>query len=220
MPFDPNLPADNSPLNAAEMRGQLTGLKADIDSIPVGPQGPPGSKGDKGDPGNAGPAGPAGSDGAPGPQGPAGEPGPAGPPGPNFTMRGDWEPWNSYNSGDLVTYNGNVYVSFQDGVSGPPPDQDNRWKPLTIVGPTGATGGQGPQGEPGAVGPAGNDGAPGPAGPPGEVTAQQLADAINGTSSNSNGIATLSLIVSDPPTQSEVQAVANKIDELIGALRR
>ncbi|MCX6900625.1 MAG: hypothetical protein NT105_18245 [Verrucomicrobia bacterium] len=52
--FDPSLPADNSPLSSSQMRGQLTGLKADIDAIPAGP---------------------------PGPAGPAGETGPAGPPG-------------------------------------------------------------------------------------------------------------------------------------------
>jgi len=31
---------------------------------------------------------------------------------------------------------------------------------------------------------------------------------------------TLNFFPSDPPTQSELQAVANKLDELIGALRR
>ncbi len=63
MSFDPSLPADNSPLNSAEMRGQLTGLKADIDAVPAGPpgpqgiQGPTGDKGDKGDQGDPGPQG-------------------------------------------------------------------------------------------------------------------------------------------------------------------
>ena len=31
---------------------------------------------------------------------------------------------------------------------------------------------------------------------------------------------TLAMGVSDPPTQAEVQAIANKLDELINALRR
>ena len=57
-------------------------------------------------------------------------------------------------------------------------------------------------------------------GAPGEVTTQQLASAIAGTSSSTNGVATLSIVVSEPPTQREVQAVANKLDELILALRR
>ena len=60
----------------------------------------------------------------------------------------------------------------------------------------------------------GNDGAPG------EVSFQQLADAIATTSSNSNGVDTLGLAVSDPPTQAEVQQIADKLDELINALRR
>ena len=35
-----------------------------------------------------------------------------------------------------------------------------------------------------------------------------------------NGVGTLGLPVSDPPTQGEVQAIADKLDELINALRR
>ena len=71
-----------------------------------------------------------------------------------------------------------------------------------------------PQGTPGAAGSNGNDGAPG------EVSLQQLTSAIAGTSNNSNGVAGLGMAVSDPPTQSEVQQIVNKLDELINALRR
>jgi hypothetical protein len=63
-----------------------------------------------------------------------------------------------------------------------------------------------------------------PAGPAGKVNAQQFSGAVNtrlqGTPTNCNTVATLSLTVSDPPTQSELRAVANKHDELINALRR
>ncbi len=52
------------------------------------------------------------------------------------------------------------------------------------------------------------------------MTLQQLNDAIATTSSNSNGVGTLGLAVSDPPTQSEMQQIADKLDELINALRR
>ena len=72
----------------------------------------------------------------------------------------------------------------------------------------------GPQGMPG------NDGPQGPQGPTGEVSSMDLNSAIGGTSANSNGVAQLGLTVSDPPTQTELQAVANKLDELIAALRR
>ncbi|MEQ1750714.1 MAG: hypothetical protein ABL974_14900 [Prosthecobacter sp.] len=68
--------------------------------------------------------------------------------------------------------------------------------------------------------PRGNDGGDGPQGPPGEVTNVALAGAINGTSNNSNAVATLGLVVSDPPTQTEMQSLANKVDELLVALRR
>jgi hypothetical protein len=73
------------------------------------------------------------------------------------------------------------------------------------AGLNGSDGEQGIQGEPGT---------------PGEVSFQQLADAIATTSANSNGVDTLGLTVSDPPTQSEMQQIADKLDELINALRR
>ena len=57
-------------------------------------------------------------------------------------------------------------------------------------------------------------------GAPGEVTQQALDDAIAGTSANSNAVNYLGIIVSDPPTQGEVQQIADKVDELINALRR
>ena len=112
---------------------------------------------------------------------------------------------------------------------------------LSFDVPQGAEGGQGPQGEPGPQGetgeqgPAGDPGGPqgpeGPQGPPGEVSQAALddavaglsggiADAVSGSSANSDGVALLGLVVSDPPTQGEVQAVVDKVDELIMALRR
>ncbi len=43
--FDPTKPADDSPLDAGEMRNQLNGLKAIIDAAPAGPAGPQGVPG-------------------------------------------------------------------------------------------------------------------------------------------------------------------------------
>jgi hypothetical protein len=80
--------------------------------------------------------------------------------------------------------------------------------PQGQVGADGSEGQQGIQGEEGAQG------------MPGEVSLQQLTDAIATTSSNSNGVSTLQMTVNDPPTQGEVQLIANKLDELINALRR
>ncbi len=59
-----------------------------------------------------------------------------------------------------------------------------------------------------------------PRGAQGEVTQAQLDSAISGTSTNSNAVTTLGIVVSDPPTQAEMQQVVNKLDELITALRR
>jgi hypothetical protein len=43
---------------------------------------------------------------------------------------------------------------------------------------------------------------------------------VSGTSNNSNCVSTISLSVSDPPTQAEMQQVVAKLNELIAALRR
>ena len=49
----------------------------------------------------------------------------------------------------------------------------------------------------------------------------QLSAAIGGTSNNSNGVPNLGLSIgNNPPQQSEVQPIADKLDELINALRR
>ena len=49
----------------------------------------------------------------------------------------------------------------------------------------------------------------------------QLNTAIAGTSNNSNGVGNLSLTINNnPPQQFEVQPIADKVDELINALRR
>ena len=49
----------------------------------------------------------------------------------------------------------------------------------------------------------------------------QLAAVTAGSSSNSNAVGTLALtIANNPPQQSEVQPIADKLDELINSLRR
>jgi hypothetical protein len=50
MPYDPNLPANNSPNSSAEMRSQLQGLQALIQPGPPGPEGPQGPAGPQGPP--------------------------------------------------------------------------------------------------------------------------------------------------------------------------
>ncbi len=68
--------------------------------------------------------------------------------------------------------------------------------------------------------PRGSDGGTGAQGMPGEVSNAQLSSAISGTSNNSNGVGTLGIAISDPPSQGEMQQVVSKLDELILALRR
>lgn len=100
--------------------------------------------------------------------------------------------------------------------------------PAGPPGPQGGVGETGPGGPSRPTGEQGPQGQPGPQGPPGDVSVQQLNDAISSalssaagnSSANSNGVSLLNLNVSNPPTQAEVQALANKLDELIQALRR
>jgi hypothetical protein len=72
--------------------------------------------------------------------------------------------------------------------------------------------------------PQGNEGPTGAAGQPGEVSLTDLNNGLQNNlsqcSNNSNGVDTLGFAVSDPPTQSEMQQVLSKLDELIQALRR
>ena len=157
MPFDPNLPQENTLVDAAQMRAQLNGLKALIDAL----------------------------------QG--------------------------------------VSAAQVDAVATLPPGN-----PASVsVTLTGSTLHftfdipQGPEGAQGAQGSSGQDGAPGgtgPQGPPGEVSQTDLNNAVlnalSASSNNSNSVSTLAMGISDPPSQGEVQAIANKLDELINALRR
>jgi hypothetical protein len=56
----------------------------------------------------------------------------------------------------------------------------------------------------------------GAAGPPGEVTAGQLATALEGTAANSNAVAPLETPFADP----DAEALRLKVNELLAALRR
>lgn len=71
--------------------------------------------------------------------------------------------------------------------------------------------------------PRGSDGQAGPQGqqgPPGEVTQSQLDSAIATTALNPSGVQPLNVYFSNPPTDSQLFEVQNKINELIAALYR
>jgi len=91
------------------------------------------------------------------------------------------------------------------------------------VGPEGPPGGPGPEGPQGIMGPEGQQGLPGPQGPPGEVSQNQLESSLAAavaTCAVNAQTSPLSMTVSDPPTTGDVVAVMDKLNELIGALRR
>ena len=60
----------------------------------------------------------------------------------------------------------------------------------------------------------------GDTGAPGEVSNSTLAGEISGTARNPNSVAPIPFTVSNPPTQAELQAVVDKLNELIGSLQR
>jgi hypothetical protein len=129
--------------------------------------------------------------GPPGPQGPAGAEGAPGAQGPQGNDGRSVV--NVYDDGM-----GRAVVQMSDGTT---------YGPFTI-----------------ASGPAGADGAPGPQGPMGEATMGDIQNAVNnaiaGTSNNSNSVSILDMTISDPPTQTDVQNIASRLDQLILALRR
>ena len=73
-------------------------------------------------------------------------------------------------------------------------------------------------------GPQGEKGDTGDQGPPGEVSNDQMnqaiGDAIGGTANNPGDIDPLDLTIDDPPTQGQVEAVRDRLNELINALKR
>ena len=181
---------------------------------------------------------PRGQDGQAGQNGSNGNDGSQGPPFTSFLVDGV----NTLNPGDPATVAANFDGSFvrllfgiprgQEGQAGPQGPQGQPFGNFLVDSVTTLN-----PGDPATVqatfdgsnvrfqfgiprGQNGNDGGMGAQGPPGEVSTMQLNNAINGTSNNSNAVATLGMTVSDPPTQGEMQAIASKVDELIAELRR
>ncbi len=207
MPFDPNLPQENTLADAAQMRAQLNGLKdlidavsgvtsAVVDSVTTLPPGSPAVVGvsitsstlhlsfelPRGNDGAIGAPGTNGSDGAPGPQGAQGLP----------FANAVVDSVTTLNPGEPatvgVTFDGSN-VRFNFGL------------------------------------PRGNDGAPGAAGANGEVSQVDLnnglLNTLSQTSSNTNAVATLNTpFTNDPPTLADLEQMRLKVNELVLALRR
>jgi hypothetical protein len=137
--------------------------------------------------------------------GPNGADGATGPKGDGMVSLGAFNPATTYTIGSVVSYGDAWYVAITDPTPGDtPPDYPSNWSRLTGFD--------------------GQNGIDGQNCAPGEVSAQQLSDAIATTAANINAVVTLNMAVPNPATledlQSCVQTLANKIDELILALRR
>ena len=214
--FDPNVPATNAEMTSVMFRGQFNGLKALIDNAPTitGVQIDAVTTLNPGEAatasltlsgsvlhltlgiprGNDGSQGLTGATGGTGNDGGQGIPGIPGPPGQPFA------------------------IATVDSVTTLPPGSaatasaffDGSMVHLTFGLPSGN------EGPPGMSGSGGADGAPGLQGPPGEVTNAALATAMAGTSSNSNGVATLDTPLADP----DMEALRTAFNALVLALRR
>lgn len=191
MPFDPSLPAPNSPLESQVVRDQLQALfvlinniasisAAQVDSVNTVPPGNPAQVGLTVN-------------------------GstlhftfqiPEGPQGPPFSAA-VVDGVNTLNPGDPATVS-----AVHDGAN----------VRFTFGIPRGHDGTNGSNGTDGSNG---MDGAPGQQGPPGEVSQVQLdsaiATAISGTSANTNAIATLDTPFADP----DMDTLRQKLNELI-----
>lgn len=217
----------------AHTQERIDETNARIDAIPagpVGPQGPqgvPGAQGEKGDPGEAGPQGEPGPavnsfmvdgvttvgpnenaavtlayDGITGRFTFALPRGQDGPPGPPFVTLvivdvATLEPTEPATG--TVVLDGSVArlsLGIPRGIQGD-------------TGPQGLPGEPGVPGEPGPTGATGPQGVPGPQGipgPTGDVSTQQLADAIATTARNPASVAPFPGTFSDPPTRAEMEA--------------
>ncbi len=195
MPFDPNFPPFNAELISADFRDQFNALKALSDGLQAALNQMQAQMADlQNQVANipAGPQGPQGADGAQGPQGPEGVPGPT------AVLVEQNDPGGAQGTIWIRPSDGNVAVRVGAG-------WDNR----------GSMKGQ--QGDPGAQG---DPGPEGPQGDPGEVTTQQMNDAIGaaiaGTANSLNGVATLNETHADPV----IQAVIDKLNETISSGHR
>jgi len=233
--FDPSKPADHSPNSSAEMRAQLTGLKELIDGVPGITDAVVDSVT------TVGPGQPAAvtlsiigtvlhlsvalPEGQPGQQGLPGEPGGSGAEGAAalvaVTVPGTHAVGTGFVSFGFAATPVNLGWLAGTRLRAAAIADPANWMEGSIValGPTEVTLSVDATGGAGSF-TGWNLSLAGAQGAPGEVTNAALAAAIAGTSNNTNGVALLNLTVSDPPTQAEIQAIANKIDQMLLAQRR
>jgi hypothetical protein len=215
MPYDPQWPQNGQNIDADRFRGQFSSLidlinqasgitAVVVDSVVTVPAADPASV-------NLSLIGSTLHFSFAIPRGQEGVAGLDGQPGPPFAQA-VVDGVTTLNPGDPAT----VSVSF-DGVN----VHFNFGIPSGFNGADGGEGPQGPAGDPGGPqGPPGADGIDGAEGPPGEVSNADLTNAINGTSANTNAVATLGMGADGGYNQSQMQDLINKVDELITAMRR
>jgi len=99
--------------------------------------------------------------------GSSGHTGPTGPTGAveTFSHKGIWNNTTTYNTGDVVFYNSQSFISLKDSNTNITPVGDSNWGKIADIGATGYTGSTGPTGFFGPTGYTGSIGNTGPTGP-------------------------------------------------------
>jgi hypothetical protein len=157
---------DNSPLQMSLTQVNISGSLL-VNNIPVG-QGTSGTSGTSGSSGNSGSNGTSGTSGSSGN---------------GFVFRGSWTGTTTYNLNDVITYNGQSYVSIQsNNLNKQPSIQPAWWTVFSAAGSSGTSGTSGSNGSSGSSGTSGSNGSSGTSG----VNGTSGSSGSNGTS-GSNG---------------------------------
>ena len=206
MTFDPTWPPYKARATSAKFREQFTGLHDEITAIP---------KGDKGDPGDQGPQGIQGPPGNDGAQGPQGEQGPpiSSPLEGNMQVNG-----SGWYQGELGFGMSNIGNSAETGLK-ITSDNPGMGPILKIIARNSGSDQYGASMDP--VGIYDNGGAPSVQN--GDMFTFDLMMSrwrpTRSVGSRFADLAPLNMMISDPPTQMEVQTLANRQDEILSRLQ-
>jgi hypothetical protein len=164
---------DNSPLQMSLTEVNISGsFKVNGVSISGGTSGSSGTSGTSGSSGSSGTSGTSGSSGS------------------GFNYYGTWSDTTTYIINDVITYNGQSYVSIQNGnLNKQPSVQPAWWSVFSAAGSSGTSGTSGTSGSSGSSGTSGSSGSSGTSGSSGSsgTSGTSGSSGSSGTSGTSGG---------------------------------
>jgi len=138
-------------------------------------------------------SGTSGTSGQNGSSGTSGTSGSSGSSGTGFNYLGSWDNTVSYNTNDVITYNGQTYVSLQNGnLNKQPSVQPAWWTVFSAAGSSGTSGTSGTSGSSGSSGTSGSSGSSGTSGSSGSsgTSGSSGSNGSSGTSGSSGSSGT------------------------------